>query len=154
TIDAVLLAEAGVNRDGADAAPALAELDLALAELTRAQPALLGELMSRSPGEPFRTFLLHTAQRLQATRLVLTGEDERRHGLAYESAGEFIAELRLLQRALAEAGADRQAFGELQHLIWQAETFGFHLAELEVRQHSAVHAAALRELRAGQEPSA
>ena len=74
--------------------------------------------------------------------------------LAYESAAEFIAELRLLQRALAEAGADRQAYGELQQLIWQAETFGFHLAELEVRQHSAVHAAALRELRTGQELSA
>src|SRR6202034_3642735 len=31
-------------------------------------------------------------------------------------------------------------------LIWQAETFGFHLAGLEVRQHSAVHAQALGEL--------
>ena len=45
-----------------------------------------------------------------------------------------------------QAGAARQAFGELQHLLWQAETFGFHLAELEIRQHSAVHARALREL--------
>jgi phosphoenolpyruvate carboxylase len=168
TIDAVLLAEAAVNRDGTVGSQdgrrpgsALAELDAALAALTQAQPALLGELMSRSPGEPFRTFLLHAAQRLQATRLLLTaedarltGEDERQNALAYESAAEFIAELRLLQRALAEAGADRQAYGEVQQLIWQAETFGFHLAELEVRQHSAVHAAALRELRAGQEPSA
>jgi phosphoenolpyruvate carboxylase len=161
TIDAVLLAEADANRDGAvvdqdrtGAGSALAELDAVLAALTQAQPALLGELMSRSPGEPFRTFLLHAAQRLTATRLRQTGEDERLAALAYESAAEFIAELRLLQRALAEAGADRQAYGELQQLIWQAETFGFHLAELEVRQHSAVHAAALRELRAGQEPSA
>ena len=168
TIDAVLLAEADVNRDGAvlnQAGPgaglALAELDAALAALTQAQPALLGELMSRSPGEPFRTFLLHAAQRLQATRLRLTAEDggltaedERQNARAYESAAEFIAELRLLQRALAEAGADRQAYGEVQQLIWQAETFGFHLAELEVRQHSAVHSAALRELRAGEEPSA
>jgi phosphoenolpyruvate carboxylase len=40
----------------------------------------------------------------------------------------------------------------LQHLIWQAETFGFHLAELEVRQHSEVHAAALRELRTAGPP--
>ena len=44
-------------------------------------------------------------------------------------------------QSLAAAGAARQAYGELQHLIWQAETFGFHLAELEVRQHSQVHAA-------------
>jgi phosphoenolpyruvate carboxylase len=160
TIDAVLLAEASLNRRGGQAASALTELDAALAALTQAQPELLRELMSHAPGEPFRTFLLHTAQRLHATRLSFTGEGKGLTGEdghaapAYESAAEFIAELRLLQRALAEAGADRQAYGELQQLIWQAETFGFHLAELEVRQHSAVHAAALRELRTGQEPSA
>ena len=34
-------------------------------------------------------------------------------------------------------------------MIWQAETFGFHLAGLEIRQHSAVHARALAEIRAG-----
>ena len=45
-------------------------------------------------------------------------------------------------------GPAKQAHGELQHLIWQAETFGFHLAGLEVRQHSEVHARALAELRA------
>ena len=151
TIDAVLLTEAAARRGGANA---IAELDAALAALAAAQPALLDELVSRSPGEPFRAFLLYTSHRLQATRRKLADGDDTTPGLAYESAAEFIAELRLLQRALAEAGADRQAYGELQHLVWQAETFGFHLAELEVRQHSAVHAAALRELRVGQEPSA
>ena len=151
TIDAVLLTEAAARRGGANA---IAELDAALAALAAAQPALLDELVARSPGEPFRAFLLYTSHRLQATRRKLADGDDTTPGLAYESAAEFIAELRLLQRALAEAGADRQAYGELQHLVWQAETFGFHLAELEVRQHSAVHAAALRELRVGQEPSA
>ena len=66
-------------------------------------------------------------------------------GLAYHRAADFIADLRLVQAALAAVGATRQAYGELQHLIWQAETFGFHFAGLEVRQHSAVHASALRE---------
>jgi len=162
TIDAALLAESAASRGGRNA---LAELEAALASLAEVDPALLDELVSRSPGEPFRAFLLSTAHRLEATRRRLDdnadddsaghhrGETAGPRGLAYESAAEFIAELRLLQRALAEAGADRQAYGELQHLIWQAETFGFHLAELEVRQHSAVHAAALRELRVGQQPS-
>ena len=40
----------------------------------------------------------------------------------------------------------RLAYGELQHLIWQAQTFGFHLAELEIRQHASVHARAVDEL--------
>ena len=163
TVDAVLLAASAADRGGRDAAAATGELDAALAVLTEAQPGLLAELMSRSPGEPFRTYLLHAAQRLQATRLSLTAADgasqdaaarDSAAAIAYGSAAEFIAELRLLQRALAGAGARRQAYGELQHLIWQAETFGFHLAELEVRQHSAVHAAALANLRSGAPPSA
>ena len=150
TISALLLAESDVNRGGIEAGIAGSELEAALAILAVAQPELLGELAARAPGEPFRTFLLQTAQRLQATRLRLAGETGGR-APAYDSAAEFIAELRLLQRALAGAEPNRQAYGELQHLIWQAETFGFHLAELEVRQHSAVHAAALAQLRAGLE---
>ena len=46
------------------------------------------------------------------------------------------------------AGAPRLAFGELHGLIWQVQTFGFHLADLEIRQHSSVHRNALAELRA------
>src|SRR6266511_1448145 len=41
------------------------------------------------------------------------------------------------------------AYGELQHLVWQAETFGFHLASLEVRQHASIHARAIAELAPG-----
>jgi phosphoenolpyruvate carboxylase len=57
----------------------------------------------------------------------------------------LLDDLCTVRDSLAAAGAPRLAYGELQHLIWQAETFGFHLAELEVRQHSAVHARALAE---------
>ncbi len=138
--------------------PARAELAAALTAAGRAHAKLLRDLSSRSPGEPYRTYLLYAAERLLATRLCLAGAAGRETmastGLAYGAAREFSDDLRLVQRALAEAGAARQAYGELQHLIWQTETFGFHLAELEVRQHSAVHAAALAELRAGREPSA
>jgi phosphoenolpyruvate carboxylase len=67
--------------------------------------------------------------------------------LAYARPEELSADLAVVQESLAAAGALRQAYGELQHLRWQVETFGFHLAELEVRQHSAIHARALAELR-------
>jgi phosphoenolpyruvate carboxylase len=154
TIDAILLT--GSQPGGLKAIPAAAELLAALAAAAQAHPALVSELNSRSPGEPFRAYLLFTAQRLQATRLAHGGDPPADTtaiaadpSLVYASAAEFIADLRLAQRALAGAGASRQAYGELQHLVWQAETFGFHLTELEVRQHSAVHAAALRELRGG-----
>jgi phosphoenolpyruvate carboxylase len=140
------------------AGPALAEPDLAGSDLAgselaraisaaaRAHPGLLAEITMRSPEEPYRAYLLYAARRLRAVRV---GEGDGEAGLAYRGPAEFIADLRLVQRALAQAGAARQAFGELQHLIWQAETFGFHLAGLEVRQHSAVHSQALQELRSG-----
>ena len=108
-------------------------------------PELIAEISARSPQEPHRTYLLYTAARLAATR-------ERHADLAYRGPEEFLADLRLVQASLAAGGAPQQAFGELQHLIWQAETFGFHLAELEIRQHSAVHARALAELRAASGP--
>ena len=109
---------------------------------TAAHPELIAEITARSPQEPYRTYLLYAAARLDATR----GRDA---DLAYNGPEEFLADLRTVQDSLAAGGAPQQAYGELQHLIWQAETFGFHLAELEVRQHSAVHARALAEARDG-----
>jgi phosphoenolpyruvate carboxylase len=128
------------------AAPPSAELRRALAAASAAHPDLMAEIAARSPKEPYRTYLLYAAERIVATRT-------RHADLAYSGPAEFIADLRLVQSSLAAAGAVRQAYGELQHLIWQAETFGFHLAGLEVRQHSQVHAKALAELRAGDPPS-
>ncbi len=130
--------------------PPAAGLRRALAAAHAAHPELLAEIEARSPQEPYRTYLLYAAQRMAATRV-------RHADLAYPGPAEFLADLRTVQESLAAAGAAKQAYGELQHLIWQAETFGFHLAGLEVRQHSEVHARALAELRAagppGVEPS-
>ncbi|NBE98327.1 phosphoenolpyruvate carboxylase [Nonomuraea sp. KC401] len=126
-------------------APCSPELKVALATAVDAYPEVVSELATRSPREPHRQWLLFVAARIAATH-------RRDLDLAYRSPAELLADLRLAQESLA-ASAPRQAYGELQHLIWQVETFGFHLAELEVRQHSQVHAAALEELRAGAEPS-
>ncbi|HWN62640.1 MAG TPA: phosphoenolpyruvate carboxylase, partial [Streptosporangiaceae bacterium] len=125
--------------------PPSAGLRRALAAAAAAHPELLAEIAARSPQEPYRTYLLYAAQRIGATRM-------RNADLAYPGPATFLADLRVVQESLAAAGAGRQAFGELQNLIWQAETFGFHLAGLEVRQHSEVHARVLRELRAAGPP--
>jgi phosphoenolpyruvate carboxylase len=90
--------------------------------------------------------LLLAAHRVAATR-------RRNADLSYRAADELLADLRAIQLSLAAAGATRQAYGELQHLIWQVESFGFHLAQLEIRQHSSVHTTALAEIRAGGELS-
>lgn len=90
-----------------------------------------------SPREPHRQVMLAIAGRVGATR-------RRNADLAYGVPQELIDDLKAVQSSLAEAGAHRAAYGDLQELIWQVETFGFHLAELEVRQHSAVHSQTLQ----------
>jgi phosphoenolpyruvate carboxylase len=122
-------------------------LRAALADAAAAHPAVLADLRTTSPDEPHRQFLLYLSARIVATR-------RRQADLAYRRASELVADLRLLQHSLAAAGAARVAYGEVQHLLWQAETFGFHLAEIEVRQHSQVHAKALAELLPGAVPDA
>ncbi|MER7207068.1 phosphoenolpyruvate carboxylase [Streptosporangium sp. NPDC000239] len=123
-------------------APASAELRAALYAAENDHPELVSEMATRSPQEPHRQWLLFVAARIAATR-------KRGLDLAYRSPEELLADLRLAQESLVAAKASRQAYGELQHLVWQVETFGFHLAELEVRQHSQVHAQALAELAEG-----
>ena len=118
-----------------------------LAALRAAEPDRMDDLEKRSPSEQHRQFLLHVADRLAATR---TGDPTR----SYTSSSQLLEDLRGAQSSLASAGAMRLAYGEVQHLIWQVETFGLHLAELEVRQHSQVHAIALAELRGKRELSA
>jgi phosphoenolpyruvate carboxylase len=126
--------------------PPSAELAAGLVEARARDPEGLAEIEARSPGEPHRQFLLQVADRIRATRL-----DKAR--LGYASPDELLVDLRTLQSSLAGAGAQRQAYGEVQNLVWQVETFGFHFAQLEVRQHSKVHDRALEELRKGGPPS-
>jgi phosphoenolpyruvate carboxylase len=126
----------------AGSTPASAGLAASLARDEAAFPALAAAVRERSPDEPHRRKLFLVAERLAATRLGLAGEHAAADG-GYPDPAHLLADLRQVQDSLAAAGAGRVAFGELQHLVWQAETFGFHLAALEVRQHSSVHAEVL-----------
>ena len=89
--------------------------------------------------QPHRRALRMIAERIAATR-------RRDADLSYAGPEELLADLDVVQRSLAAAGATRVGYGDLQKLVWQVQTFGFHLAELEVRQHSQVHAAALADI--------
>lgn len=101
--------------------------------------AVTAAASAASPREPHRAVLLVVAERVAATRA-------RNADLAYADPEQLESDLRVVQESLVAAGAPRAAYGDLQQLVWQVETFGFHLAELEVRQHSQVHAAALAEI--------
>ena len=92
-----------------------------------------------STSEMHRAVMLVMADRLKATVA-------RNADTMYKSCDEFLSDLRVVQRSLAEAGAVRAAYGPVQTLIWQTETFGFHMVETEFRQHSIVHSRALKDI--------
>ena len=129
----------GLSVSDRDVPPSRA-LVAGLARDARALPGIAADLDRKLPDAPHRRKLTLTAERLAATR---AGDGRR---AAYGAPAELIDDLTVLQRSLDDAGAPRLAYGEVQHLIWQAATFGFHLASMEVRQHADVHAAALAEL--------
>ena len=115
-----------------------------LVNLWSHQVEMSEELTARALGisasELHRAAMLVIAERLRATI-------GRVSDVMYASAEDYIADLRVVQSSLARAGAVRAAYGPVQRLIWQAQTFGFHLVEMEFRQHSLVHARALEDIR-------
>jgi phosphoenolpyruvate carboxylase len=122
----------------ADRVPAAADLRAVLHRADREMGTRAKDLARRFPDAPHRRALLMAADRLAATR---TGRAN-----AYAGPEAFRDDLRAIQASLVEGGVPRLAYGELQQLLWQAETFGFHLAELEIRQHALAHEAVLDEL--------
>ncbi|HIW99168.1 MAG TPA: phosphoenolpyruvate carboxylase [Candidatus Nesterenkonia stercoripullorum] len=116
--------------------PPSRELEHLWSKQRQLSEVLAEEASEHSPGEPHRRVLLAASIRLEATR-------NRHADIAYAGPEQVLQDLRTVQGSLAAGGAPRAAYGALQDLIWQVETFGFHLAELEVRQHSKVHSQTL-----------
>ena len=102
--------------------------------------ALSARAEQMSASELHRAVMLVMANRLEAT-IARTAD------IMYASADELLADLRVVQDSLVQAGAVREAYGPVQRLVWQVETFGFHMVEMEFRQHSVVHARALADIR-------
>jgi phosphoenolpyruvate carboxylase len=128
---------------GQESTPPSAALERLWTRLRSNDEDAAAEIAKRSPNELHRAVVLMLARKIEATRT-------RNADLAYRAPEELLADLRVVQTSLVEAGASRHAYGALQDFIWQVQTFGFHLAELEVRQHSAVHRKVLAELDAGE----
>lgn len=93
--------------------------------------------------ELYRRFLAHVVRRLRATRARANDEE------AYPNAGAFLADLRLVRESLKEGEGQRVARLLVDPLLRQAETFGFHLHALDIRQHARMHDRAVRELALG-----
>jgi phosphoenolpyruvate carboxylase len=117
----------------------------------------LRQLAERSPdpsphrsGEPYRLAVSGIYARLAATALKLKIETTRRlpvgEAAPYTSVKEFKADLDILDRSLIANNSRVIARGRLRLLRRAVDCFGFHLANLDIRQNSAVHERTVAEL--------
>ena len=138
-----LLATIAAYVPWADVQPAL---EARLARDAEEVPETMRDMARRYPDEPYRRRLGAITERLRRSRAYLT-EEGGPIGGRYEGPEQLVAELEEMQRCLVADRLPRVAFGEVQDFRWQVETFGFHLAALEIRQHSEVHEAAVAAVR-------
>jgi phosphoenolpyruvate carboxylase len=90
--------------------------------------------------ESYRRFLSYMFHRLGQTREAVESD------AAYDSAGEFEADLQLVRDSLRTHSGARLAAIYMSSLVRKVRTFGFHLHTLDIRQHARVHSQALKEL--------
>ena len=132
-----------------------AELSLSarLAEVTPGLQALADaahDPSAQRADEPYRQALTGIYARAAATWRRLTDEPLARAAAVdmppYDSPDELKAELETVLDSLVTKHGPVFAKGPLPNLIRAVDTFGFHLARLDLRQNSAVHARTCAEL--------
>ncbi|MCM3728742.1 phosphoenolpyruvate carboxylase [Neobacillus cucumis] len=66
--------------------------------------------------------------------------------IGYKSADELLADLKMINRSLKRHHPSDHELRTIQKLIRQVQLFGFHLATLDIRNHSGEHEAAITEI--------
>jgi phosphoenolpyruvate carboxylase len=125
----------------------LADVSDALRKLSDASP----DKAEHRIDEPYRRALILIYSRLASTAKQLGHKTSHlspvdKHAKPYATPQEFINDLDVLIDSLFKHGAVYLARGRLAFLRRAAEVFGFHLAPLDMRQHSAIHEQTVSEL--------
>jgi phosphoenolpyruvate carboxylase len=104
----------------------------------------------RFEDEPYRRKLYIMSHRLKQNLAVaeacLEGRQPPETPGAYADEGGFLRDLKLIAASLRSHGDSVAASGGLLDLTHLAETFGFYLSRLDIRQESAVHSATVAEI--------
>jgi phosphoenolpyruvate carboxylase len=131
----------------------LVSISEALSSTSPAVRALADKSGDTSPqrsDEPYRRAITGLYARVAATYRLLTGLEVARRptvpGEPYANASEFLADLQALRGGLADDLGPIVAGGRADRLMRSVETFGFHLAALDLRQNADVHRRVVAEL--------
>lgn len=96
----------------------------------------------RNLSEPYRIKIGFVLEKLANTR----NDSVINAQLRYSNPNELLEDLKIIDRSLRSHYADYVADTAVAKLIRQVELFGFHLAALDVRQHSQEHENAMTEI--------
>ena len=104
------------------------------------------EAFLRNKGEAFRQYVNLMLSKLPVDTKRGHATDIMEYTGTYVAASELISDLKLLQKAMLEFGGKVIARDDIHNAIRSVETFGFHLAKLDVRQNSAFHDKGVQQL--------
>ena len=103
-------------------------------------------ILTTNVGEPWRQFVELMIERLPVEIAPHQLSQLRDGAGKYRFAHELAADLRTLRDSLMEVGADRLAKTDVRPILRAVQLFGFHLAQLDIRQNSVFHSKALSQL--------
>ncbi|WP_227429312.1 phosphoenolpyruvate carboxylase [Psychrobacter sp. I-STPA6b] len=103
--------------------------------------------ISRSE-EPYRRALALLSARIVATSHKFGLNYGCRFGVAepYDTAEQFLTDLKTIQKSLLDNGSPKLAQGRLEDLIRSVSLFGFYLMPIDLRQHAGRHADCVHDL--------
>lgn len=122
------------------------ELLASLARDLQALPEIEERYRRLNAQEPYRLKLTCVHRKLHNTRRRIARRARHEPGRDYADAGELLAELELLRRSLNANRGQMTATGVLERAIRSLQSFGLHLATLDVREHAEAHHHALAQL--------
>ncbi len=99
----------------------------------------------RNKNEVYRTKIALTYRKLLRYKKKLEGTLPANE-TTYTSSREFLDDLELIRKSLIANKGEDLSKGTLQQLIRNVESFGFHLATLDIRQHKKIHTSAIHEI--------
>lgn len=96
----------------------------------------------RNEKEPYRIKLTYILEKVQNT----SNPNFHNPNARYATPDELVQDLQIVDRSLRSHFADQVADRYIKKLIRQVELFGFHMATLDIRQHSKEHENAMAEI--------
>jgi len=105
-----------------------------------------GHIKIYYPNEPFKQYLEFLIVKLPAPIFEGQVQELYEESISYKYPATLLDDIKILQNELIYYGASEIAYTDVNDSIRIINTFGFHLAKLDIRQNSRFHELALSQL--------